>query len=193
MSRGFAKNLTKHHLNIVTNSWRRAEWDYGNIKRLKELKEIFFLCSKNKQKSQRQSRGWDGFLCYYLQQFIFHFTAFEHSKLVKDISKWIHSLPFVCLPSTTFFSSVSSIDDDLHEKAQKIFVVEIYLLKKFHLHWFFSHVFDSKNRTNFYDDIFDFSSSLLISNRACHHLVLNSSSFPQFASLSIFIDQFHLC
>lgn len=104
MSRGFAKNLTKHHLNIVTNSWRRAdEWDYGNIKRLKELKEIFFLCSKNKQKSQRQSRGWDSFLCYYLQQFIFLFTAFEHSKLVKDISKWIHSLPFVCLPSTTFF------------------------------------------------------------------------------------------
>lgn len=191
MSRGFAKNLTKHHLNIVTNSWRRAdEWDYGNIKRLKELKEIFFCALKTNRKVKDKAED-EMVFCVIIFSNSFFFL--QHSKLVKDISKWIHSLPFVCLPSTTFFSSVSSIDDDLHEKAQKIFVVEIYLLKKFHLHWFFSHVFDSKNRTNFYDDIFDFSSFLLISNRACHHLVLNSSSFPQFASLSIFIDQFHLC
>lgn len=73
------------------------------------------------------------------------------------------------------------------KRHKKTFVVKIYLLKKFHLHpssptdFFFLLLF----RMCLIAKIWLILSFLLISNRACHHLVLNSSSFPQFASLNI--------
>lgn len=83
-----------------------------------------------------------------------------YSIVVKDASEWIHSpfsLLFVYLPHFLI-----PFDDDLHWTQKAFIFVKIYLLKK-------------------RKEEFSHSSPLLISIRACHRLVLNSSSFPQFA------------